>query len=81
MVFTLGAMHMFLWNAPERSDDADNPVRIASMIPMPADIEEGFKQRFGIESIVQGYGQSEAMTLMARTPRKSGQGWKANSLG
>ena len=33
MVFTLGAMHIFLWNAPEKEDDADNPVRVASMIP------------------------------------------------
>ena len=78
MVFTLGAMHMFLWNAPERSDDADNPVRVASMIPMPADLEGPFKERFGIESIVQGYGQSEVMTLMARTP---GRSWKPNCLG
>jgi len=81
MVFTLGAMHMFLWNAPESSDDADNPVRIASMIPMPADVEGPFKERFGIESIVQGYGQSEVMTLMARTPRSSGKPWKPNCLG
>ena len=78
MVFTLGAMHMFLWNAPERDDDSDNPVRVASMIPMPAELEGPFKERFGIEAIVQGYGQSEVMTLMARTPGKT---WKANSLG
>ena len=78
MVFTLGAMHMFLWNAPERSDDADNSVRTASMIPMPAELEGPFKERFGIESISQGYGQSEVMTLMARTPGKS---WKPNCLG
>ena len=37
--FTLGAMHMFLWNAPPRPDDADNPLRRAQMVPMPADIE------------------------------------------
>jgi crotonobetaine/carnitine-CoA ligase len=78
MVFTLGAMHIFLWQAPERPDDADNPVRVASMIPMPAHLEEPFKERFGIETIFQGYGQSEVMTLMARTPGKE---WKPNSLG
>jgi len=78
MVFTLGAMHMFLWNAPERPDDADNPVRTASMIPMPAAVEEPFKKRFGIESISQGYGQSEVMSLIARTP---GREWKPNCLG
>jgi crotonobetaine/carnitine-CoA ligase len=78
MVFTLGAMHIFLWRAPERPDDADNPVRVASMIPMPSELEEPFKKRFGIESIAQGYGQSEVMTLLARTP---GRSWKPNCLG
>ena len=78
MIFTLGAMHMFLWQAPEREDDSDNPVRVASLIPLPAELEEPFKKRFGIATIFQGYGQSEVMSLMARTP---GASWKANSLG
>jgi crotonobetaine/carnitine-CoA ligase len=78
MCFTLGAMHIFLWNAPERTDDADNPVRVFSAIPLPASLEEPFKKRFGIESIFQGYGQSEVMTALARTP---GKAWKPNSLG
>ena len=78
MIFTLGAMHIFLWQAPERPDDADNPVRVAGLIPMPAQLEEPFKKRFGIETIFQGYGQSEAMTLFARTP---GRDWKPNALG
>lgn len=78
MVFTLGAMHVFLWQAPEREDDADNPVRVASMIPMPPELEEPFKKRFGIEYIFQGYGQSEVMTSLARTP---GRSWKPHSLG
>ncbi len=78
MCFTLGAMHMFLWNAPERADDADNPVRTMSAIPMPAALEEPFKKRFGIEAIPQGFGQSELMTVLARTP---GRPWKPNSLG
>jgi crotonobetaine/carnitine-CoA ligase len=78
MTFTLGAMHIFLWKAPERPDDAHNPVRVASMIPLPAELEEPMRKRFGIETIVQGYGQSEVMTALARTP---GREWKPNSLG
>ncbi|WP_187276340.1 AMP-binding protein [Parahaliea maris] len=62
-VFTLGAMHMFLWKAPEQADDADNPVRSATMTPMPHDIHRAFCERFGIESINQGFGQSEIMLL------------------
>ncbi|MGH0037441.1 MAG: AMP-binding protein [Myxococcota bacterium] len=78
ITFTLGAMHIFLWQAPEREDDADNPVRVASMIPLPDELEEPMKKRFGIDAIHQGYGQSEMMTLLARTP---GKAFKPNSLG
>jgi crotonobetaine/carnitine-CoA ligase len=78
MVFTLGAMHIFLWQQPERPDDADNPVRSAGMVPMPAQLIEPFKKRFGIEHIHQGYGQSEVMALLAQRPGKT---YKPNSLG
>jgi len=79
MVFTLGAMHMFLWNAPARPDDARNPVRTATMIPMPEEIIGPFKERFGLEAIHQGYGQSECMTLLARSD--DGTPCTPNSLG
>ena len=77
---TLGAMHMFLWNAPRQPDDADNPLRMANMVPMPEDIIGPFCERFGMEGILQGYGQSEVMLLLSRknSPEKK---WKANSLG
>ncbi len=78
MVFTLGAMHMFLWNQPERDDDADNPVRVASFIPLPEDMVPGFKERFGIDEIFQGYGQSECMASISRV---HGRTYKPNSLG
>lgn len=78
MTFTLGAMHVFLWQAPERPDDRDNPVRVASAIPMPAALEEPFKKRFGIETVLGGYGQSEAMAMFSRG---AGRSWKPNCLG
>lgn len=77
---TLGAMHMFLWNAPPRPDDADNPLRVAYMIPMPEAIMEPFSKRFGIEKILQGYGQSEIMAFVVRA-NKTGTSWKPNALG
>jgi crotonobetaine/carnitine-CoA ligase len=78
--FTLGAMHIFLWQAPERPDDKDNPVRVASAIPMPDRLIEPFKERFGIESIGQGYGQSEAFTILNRVDDGKRR-WKPNSTG
>jgi crotonobetaine/carnitine-CoA ligase len=78
VTFTLGAMHMFLWNAPERPDDADNPLRGAGMVPMPDDLVPRFLERFGMESIYQGYGQSEVMGMLQRRP---GKVYEANSIG
>ncbi len=65
-VFTLGAMHMFLWNAPASPDDVNNPVRSANMVPMPEAIHRPFCRRFGIETNHQGFGQSEIMLLLRR---------------
>ena len=78
-LFTLGAMHIFLWQAPESERDLDNPARSAQMIPMPEALLPGFKARFGIDAIHQGFGQSEIMLLMRRPD--DGTPWPANSLG
>jgi len=71
-------MHMFLLNAEERDDDADNPVRVAGFIPTPEHLIPVFKERFGIEEIFQGYGQSEVLGLVNRTP---GNTYPPNALG
>ncbi len=81
MIFTLGSMHMFLWKMPEKQDDADNPVRVAMMIPMPEKIREPFCKRFNItDGIHQGYGQSEVMGMLSRKDDGS-RSWKPNALG
>ncbi len=78
MVFTLGAMHMFLWQQPPRDDDRDNPVRSAGFVPLPDKLVEPFKERFGIETIHQGMGQSEALLMLTRRP---GVSYAENGLG
>ena len=65
-IFTLGAMHMFLWNLPRRSNDGENPVRSAQMIPMADEIIPLFKKRFNINALHEGFGVSEIMHLMRR---------------
>lgn len=77
---TLGAMHIYLWQAPEKPDDADNPVRVASAIPMPEHLVEPFKRRFGIERVFQGYGQSEMLGVLSRVDDGSVR-WGPNSSG
>jgi len=67
--FTLGAMHMFLWNAPERPDDRDNPLRVMQAVPMPAEIKAPFEERFGVKILGTGYGQSECMLITTEAGR------------
>ena len=64
--FTLGAMHIFLFNSPPKPDDADNPLRVAQLIPMPEQLREPFSKRFGVELLPMGLGQSEV--LVSLTP-------------
>ena len=78
-VFTLGAMHMFLWQAKPRPDDRDNSVRHATMIPLPEPLIAAMKERFGIETLDQGYGQSEVLGLLHRPDE--GKPMKPGSLG
>jgi len=69
--FTLGAMHMFLWDAPAREDDASHSLRKLMAIPMPPAVAAPFCQRFGVELVPQGLGQSEAMRLIAPVSGRS----------
>lgn len=77
-IATLGAMHVFLMNQPPKPDDSDNPVRVGYCIPMPEELAAPFRQRFGIEFLLGGYGRSECMPCTFTTP---GRTWKANSCG
>ena len=78
--FSLGAMHIYLWKQPERPDDRDNPIRSAGMTPMPDEIIEPFCERFGIERIAQGFGQSEIGNVISREPTNK-RGTKPGALG
>lgn len=80
LTMTLGAMHMFLWKEPPKANDADNTLRMGSMVPMPQKMIAPFCERFGMEGIVQGYGQSEILVILSKveTPEKQ---FKPNALG
>jgi len=65
--FTLGAMHMHLWNAPPKPDDAHNTLRRFAAMPMAPEIIRQFKPRFGIEDMRQGYGTSETFRVFDET--------------
>jgi crotonobetaine/carnitine-CoA ligase len=74
-VCTLGPMHHWLWNQPRQADDADNPARVWTAVPMPADLWLPFTERFGLQAVVSMYGQTEVMPATmgdARRPAKPG---------
>lgn len=79
-LFTLGAMHMFLWQTPPLEDDADNPARVGLMVPMPYDLVPQFKERFGLTRLVQAYGQSETPSGVFHAA-DDGRRWKNSSMG
>jgi len=79
-IFSLGAMHMFLMQAPERPDDRDHAVRCAVPVPMPWSEVERFKERFGIKQVIQAYGQSEVPCRIFTAP-DDGTPWRANAAG
>jgi len=74
-ICTLGPMHHWLWNQPHRPDDAQNPARVWTAVPMPAELWLPFTERFGLQAVVSMYGQTEVMPATmgdARRPPKPG---------
>ncbi|QFU76601.1 AMP-binding protein [Halioglobus maricola] len=64
--FLLGAMGAFLLNAPERDDDSETPLRLAQIVPLAPNQWPIFEQRFGLQLIRTGLGQSECQLVMTQ---------------
>jgi crotonobetaine/carnitine-CoA ligase len=67
-LFTMSAQHMWLYNAPPKDDDADNPIRVWSPVPLAPELHAPFMERFGVERLWFTYGQSEAMMITVTEP-------------
>ncbi len=59
-LFTLGAMHLWLWGEPAAPEDSRSTARVWTAVPLPADLWEVFPQRFGVK-LCSAYGQTEIM--------------------
>ncbi|MFT5014842.1 MAG: crotonobetaine/carnitine-CoA ligase, partial [Dinoroseobacter sp.] len=64
--FLLGAMGAFLLNAPEHDDDRDTPLRLAQIVPLAPNQWPMFEQRFNLQLIRTGLGQSECQLIMTQ---------------
>lgn len=79
-IFTIGAMHIFLYNAPESPNDADNTLREIQAVPMPPALAKPFSDRFGVRLLGQGLSQSEAM-LIIREDSQLRDSWPVGCCG
>lgn len=61
--FVLGAMGVFLLNAPEKADDAKNTLKTAGVVPLSAEQRQQFEHRFGLKITRGGLGQSECLLV------------------
>jgi crotonobetaine/carnitine-CoA ligase len=77
-LFTLGAMHMWLWQQPAAEDDRKTSARIWTAVPMPTDLSGPFAERYGLDGICSAYGQTEIMPASIADVRRS---WKPGSCG
>lgn len=55
----IGATSTFIYSTPPHSDDADNRLRVVEFAPTPHAIAAEFQARFGIEEMVESFGQTE----------------------
>ncbi len=67
-----GLCHM-LRGQPERSDDADNTLRLIYAVPAPAEFQDEFERRFGVE-LVEAYGSTESNLVVYTRPGESPRG-------
>jgi carnitine-CoA ligase len=65
----MGSTLTLLWKQEERAGDADNPVRLAWGVPMPA-FREGFERRFGLR-LLHCYGLTDGGMVAYESPRRA----------
>lgn len=59
----LGVMAEFLLRQPARPDDRDHDLRRIALVPVVKDLD-GFKTRFGIETVSSAYGSTEGSVVI-----------------
>jgi crotonobetaine/carnitine-CoA ligase len=77
-LFTLGAMHMWLWEREQAPEETDNPARIWTAVPLSTELVAPFRDRFGLDGVFSAYGQTEVMPAAVADVRRA---WKPGSVG
>ncbi len=77
-LFTLGAMHMWLWQQDPVPAESANPGRVWTAVPLAAELVGPFRERFGLQGVFSAYGQTEVMPAAIADVRRD---WKPGSCG
>jgi fatty-acyl-CoA synthase len=70
--YYIGEICRYLLNQPPRSDDAAHTLRKMSGAGLKADVWEAFQARFGIETVCEGLGSTEANYGLTNVDNKLG---------
>jgi acyl-CoA synthetase (AMP-forming)/AMP-acid ligase II len=81
MFIYVGELCRYLYNQPERPDDADNPMRLITGNGMRGELMDPFKKRFGIEVINEIYGATEGVGSFINMEGVPGMCGNLNMLG
>ena len=68
----VGEICRYLVNRPERSDDLDNGIRVVFGAGLGADIWDRFRDRFGVDRIIEGWSSTESNTGLLNVDNRSG---------
>ena len=68
----IGELLRYLHNHPEQPDDRDNPLENIMGNGLRIDYWEAFQKRFGIKSIIEGYGATEGVGGLVNLTRVPG---------
>ncbi|HVW31860.1 MAG TPA: AMP-binding protein, partial [Acidimicrobiia bacterium] len=83
-LFTLGAMHLWLWQQPPEPSDATQPGRVWTAVPLPGELWQPFTDRFGLDGVFSAYGQTEIMPAatadLGRVAKPGSAGWAQPNL-
>jgi len=58
---SVGEMGRYLYNQPEKADDADNPLEVMICNGMWGSLMNSFRQRFGLRHIIELYAKTEGI--------------------
>jgi fatty-acyl-CoA synthase len=68
----IGEICRYLWNQPPGPGDRDHRLRVMMGAGLGPDIWEGFRERFGIERILEGWSSTEANTSLINLDNQPG---------